>query len=476
MVPSGRQKGPRKLRRRDVGRSGEAAERGHTAGVLEPWTCHCGHRNVVGAAACSACLNAAPGSIAGAVPRPEPWRPGAAFRSIAILTSLLLVAGLVSAVIVSGRDEDSADGQDRASPVAARTVEVGPDSVPAAGASELERLLPTLLRFTSAARGLPFVRPVRVTLLGDDAFRARLLEDAEEDAAEDAEELQRTQRVLEGLGLLEDDVDLEKVLESLFGDAVAGFYDTEKDDLVVRGEALTMAVRVTLVHELTHALQDQHFDIDRDDLDERDDEASSGLQGLVEGDAVRVERLYLESLSAKERKRAEVEEMAAGAGIDPDIPPVVLQLVAFPYIFGPEFATAVFEQAGQARLDAAYAEPPTTSEQLLHPESFLDAEPIVPVETPKADGKEIDQGVLGELVLLLVLNAAGTSGRTAAEGWGGDRYIAWEDGEDTCVRVTIATDSPQDDAELRQALDRLARSREGVKVTGKGPITMTSCG
>ena len=447
--------------------------------VLEPWTCHCGQRNI-GPAPCSACLNAAPPSIVGAVPKDEPWRPGGLFKATAVLSALLLVVGLVAAALVASDDDDRGDSGDgavaAATPEAARTVEVGPDTVPAPDASELEQLLPTLLRFTSQARGLPFVRPVRVTLLGDEAFRARLQADAEEDAEDDAEELRTTQRVLQGLGLLDGDVDLEEALESLLGDAVAGFYDTETDDLVVRGDELTVSVRVTLVHELTHALQDQHFDIDRDDLDDRDDEASSGLQGLVEGDAVRVERLYLESLSAKERKQAEVEELQAGAGIDPDVPQVVLQLIAFPYIFGPEFATAVFEHAGQARLDAAYAEPPTTSEQLLHPETFLAAEPIVAVETPKADGKEIDQGVLGELGLLLVLNASGTSGQKAAEGWGGDRYIAWEDGDETCIRVTVATDSPQDDAELRQALDRLARSRKGVRVTGKGPITFTSCG
>jgi hypothetical protein len=440
-------------------------------GVLEPWTCHCGQRNV-GPAPCSACLNAAPPSIVGAVPKVEPWRPGALFRTAAVLTALLLVVGVIAAAVVSGDDDGPGS---RSTAVAARTVEVSPDSVPAPGASELERVLPSLLRFTAQARGLSYVRPVRVTLLGDEAFRARLKADAAEDAAEDEEELRTTQRVLEGLGLLEKGIDIEKALESLFGDAVAGFYDTEDDDLVVRGERLTVGVRVTLVHELTHALQDQHFDIDRKDLDDRDDEASSGLQGLVEGDAVRVERLYLDSLTPKERKEAELEDMAAGAGIDPDLPPVLLQLVAFPYIFGPEFATAVFDEAGQARLDAAYLEPPSTSEQLLHPETFLAGDPVVPVETPKADGKEIDQGVLGELGLLLVLNAGGTSGQKAAAGWGGDRYIAWEDGDDTCVRVTIATDSPQDDAELRQALDALARSREGIKVTGRGPITFTSC-
>lgn len=444
--------------------------------MLSAWTCHCGQRNV-GPAPCSACLNAAPASIGGAEPlAPAPRRHARLRAALAVVTAVLLVAGVAGAVVhepggTGAGEEVVVDGLG----YEGRTAEFSPDSQPGPAASDLERAVPGLMRFTSEARGLPFLRPVRVTLLRDDAFRDRLEAEQAEGAEEDLEELRTTQRVLQGLGLLEDDVDLEAALESLFGDAVAGFYDSEKDDLVVRGEALTVGVRVTLVHELTHALLDQHFDIQRDDLHDRDDEASTGFQGLVEGDAVRIERLYLDSLTPAQRKRAELEEASAGAGIDPDLPQVVLQLVAFPYLIGPEFAAAVHEE-GQERLDAAYVEPPTTSEQLLHPEVFLSGQPIVPVETPKADGKEIDQGVMGELVLLLVLNASGTSGQRAAEGWGGDRYIAWEDGDDTCVRVTIATDSPQDDAELRQALDRLARSRKGVQVTGKGPLTMTSCG
>jgi hypothetical protein len=443
--------------------------------VLQPWTCQCGQTNV-GPAPCSACLNAAPASIAGRAVAPPP-RPrfGRAGTALAVLTAVLLVAGLVSAAVVAGHDDDPTAGVPAIGP-AGKTVEVTPDSVPGAGASALESALPGHMRFVQETRGLPFTKPVEVTLLPDKAFRQRLRDSQDEDEAKAKEELQTTQRVLEGLGLLDKGVDLKAAIDSLYGDAVAGFYDTEKDDLVVRGEALTVSVRTTLVHELTHALQDQHFDIERKDLDDRDDEASTGLTGLVEGDATRVERLYAASLSPRERKQGEAEEAAAGAGIDPDIPRVLLQLVAFPYIYGPTFTTAVFEQGGQARLDQAYREPPTTSEQLLHPEVFLDGEAVQTLPTPKADGEEIDQGVMGELVLLLVLNTTGIDGRRAATGWGGDRYIAWKDGKDTCVRVDIAMDTPQDDAELHQALDRLVDARKGATVTGQGPFELTSCG
>ena len=446
--------------------------------VLQPWTCHCGQVNV-GPAPCSACLNAAPPTIAVQLVEAPRKRPVAVI-AVAVLVTVTLLAGVVSAFLL-GRGRGDGDtgtevAAEEAIPPEGRTLEVSPDSAPGADATELERALPELMRFAQEARGLPFKEAVVVTLLPDKAFRARLKEAEDEDVEKQREELRTTQQVLEGLGLLEKGVDLEKAVDSLYGAAVAGFYDPEKDDLVVRGSRLTVAVRTTVVHEFVHALQDQHFDIEREELDERDDEASTGFTGLVEGDAVRVERLYVETLSAEEQKQGELEEMSAGAGIDPDLPRILIQLVAFPYIYGPDFATAVFDAGGQGRLDQAYAEPPTTTEQLLHPERFLAGEAGDVVETPKADGEEIDQGVIGELVLLLILNSTGRSGEVAAEGWGGDRYIAWRDGDDTCVRINIAMDSPQDDAELRQALDRLARGREGVTVSGRGPFVVTSCG
>ncbi len=356
--------------------------------MLQPWTCHCGQTNV-GPAPCSACLNAAPPGIGGVAPPAARRGPGTAVMALALVTAVLLVGGLVSAVLVATHEDQpaavprAAEARSaEARTVEARTVEVSPTSEPAADASELERALPALMRFVQETRGLPFTTPVEVTLLPDKAFRARLADQEGEDAAQAEEELKTTQRVLEGLGLLEKGIDLKAAVDSLYGDAVAGFYDTEKHDLVVRGEQLTVSVRTTLVHELTHALQDQHFDIDRKDFDDRDDEASTGLTGLVEGDAVRVERLYLASLTRAEQKQGEREEGAAGAGIDPALPRVLLQLVAFPYIYGPDFATAVVEGGGQSRLDEAFGEPPTTSEQLLHPEVFLEGQPVQVARDP----------------------------------------------------------------------------------------------
>jgi hypothetical protein len=118
----------------------------------------------------------------------------------------------------------------------------------------------------------------------------------------------------------------------------------------------------------------------------------------------------------------------------------------------------------------------------MHPDRYVAGDAVTPVDvappSPPKGKQAVDDGVLGELGLLLVLNASGVSGRDAAAGWGGDRYVAWRDGDDTCVRVRIAMDTPQDTAELRAALARLRAARKGLTVSGPaaGPLVFTSCG
>ena len=115
-----------------------------------------------------------------------------------------------------------------------------------------------LQTFVEAARGLRFLEPVDVAVLGDAAFRrtlagGRALEEPEAEVAIG---------VLRALGLVGPGDDLASA--QLDVDTVAGFYDTETKELVVRGARLTPFVRQVLVHELTHALDDQHFDLDPD--------------------------------------------------------------------------------------------------------------------------------------------------------------------------------------------------------------------
>ncbi len=199
---------------------------------------------------------------------------------------------------------------------------------------------------------------------------------------------------------------------------MAGFYDTETKELVVRGPHLTPFVRQVLVHELTHALDDQHFDLDPDFLD---DEAALAFEALVEGDAVVVESRYLASLPEAERQAAAAEEEATFGGAGGRIPDIEAELGAFPYRDGPRLVAALLAAGGPGRLDAAFRSPPVSSAEVLHPERFLDGPGRATVPPVAAEGRVVDDGVLGEVVLRLVL--AGSVPRDqaakAAAGWAG---------------------------------------------------------
>ena len=339
---------------------------------------------------------------------------------------------------------------------------------------EMAVLVKQLQAFVEENRGLRFTHDVKVTLLDDAAFRARIRQlTAEDDAS-----IEVFGKLLKALGLMKANVDIKKARDELLGGAVLGFYDPETEELVVRGARITPYVRVTLVHEITHAVQDQNFDIDRPEVDDSTDESSTGFSSVLEGDAVRIQEEYRTTLSKSERRQANAEENNASAGLDPrDIPPVLAQLLVFPYTRGRDFVAAVLSAGGQPRLDAAIKAPPTTSEQILHPERFLAGEGPKQVAAPEADAAAIDKGVLGELGLqLLLANAvSGPTALDAAAGWGGDQYVAWDRGDETCVRVAITMDTAGDMQALRSGLEKWASDQDEASVAGTDPLMLTTC-
>jgi hypothetical protein len=339
--------------------------------------------------------------------------------------------------------------------------------------TEFDAVVADLQGFVERERGLAFLRPVPVELQSDDDFGASLRR-LQRRRGGDAEASVLV-NVMRALGLVDGDLDAS-VLEAGAEEGVLGFYDSGRRRLYVRGDAATPAVRRVLVHELTHALDDQHFGLERPHLERREDEAALGFASLVEGDAVRVEERYFESLSPEERRAADVETDAIG--VDPDLPRVFEVLLAFPYDAGVAFVAALAGAGGPERIDAAFANPPTTSEQILHPERFLGEEPGKEVAAPVADGRLVDRGQLGELGLRLLLQEGGLDRGAAArgaDGWGADRWVAWSDGEQTCVRAHVLMDTPPDRDELVEGLRAWAARNPGGVVDGAEPVTLTRC-
>ncbi len=347
---------------------------------------------------------------------------------------------------------------------------------PPAVQSELEAEVVELSAFVAEARGAPFPGPVTVELLEGDAFNERLLADFEEER----EDIDLVGRLFVAMGLLERDQDLYEIFRDFLGVGVLGFYDPETGELVVRGAAITPYTRSTIVHELVHAYDDQRFELDRPAIDDADDESGLGFSSLVEGNAVRIQQAWEAALSDEERESLRSEQLASVTGIDfGAVPLVLLQQIDFPYSSGPAFVDALVEEGGEARVDAAFAEPPTTSEQVIEPDRYLAGEEALLVPPPAADGEIIDQGSYGQLTLLITLGDVidRETAREAADGWGGDAYVAWNEGEGTCVRAAFGMDTPADLDELVDAWQAWAEEQPDAEVTtAAGLVTVTACG
>lgn len=346
------------------------------------------------------------------------------------------------------------------------------------GDADFDAVVAELAGFVEAERGLAFVDPVEVEVADDDEFSARLLEDFDEEV----DDLEKTDAALTALGLLPPEVDLEEELRAFYDVGVLGFYDPETDELVVRGTDPTLYTQQTIAHELVHALDDQHHDLDRPELDDAPDESSLGFAALVEGDARRVEAAWEEELSPEDLVRLSEEEYgyAAEAGLDFGAFPLVLvDLVQAPYVLGEPLVAEILDDGGEAGLEEAFAEPPVTSEQVIHPEAYLEGETAVEVAPPPAEGEVTDEGVFGELVLRLLLEGplSSAEARTASEGWGGDSYVVWRDGDRSCLRVDFAADRPEDHDELLDALITWAEQEPEADIESVDDLVrLTSCG
>ncbi len=386
---------------------------------------------------------------------------------VAGFIAALLVAAVVGALTLGPDDgfEFSATPS-LTSTTAVRRSGSTNDSVPAA--TTIEDVVPVLQGFVEKERGLTYKHPVKVTLLDDEKFEERVVETS----AEDEKDIEHTEAALQAMGLLTDDDDLSAIVRTFTAGAVLGFYDPESKELVVRGTEPTPFVRTVLSHELLHALEDQNFDLDRDDLT---DEGYAGFQTLAEGSALRIEDRYRDSLSRTDRQAADREERSLGGNV-PDVPEVVEVLFGFPYAYGPDLVAAIEDAGGHARLDAAYEDPPASSEQVIDPERYLEGDKPESVPTPEADRTAFDDGEIGELFLALMLRSEleDDDARSAADGWGGDHYVVWKDGARTCMRMNFVMDTPGDTAQLAAALAEWAAGRNGNAVaTG---TSLRTCG
>ncbi|MDH3250524.1 MAG: hypothetical protein OEQ47_16260, partial [Acidimicrobiia bacterium] len=156
---------------------------------------------------------------------------------------------------------------------------------------ELRAEVLELVELTQVVRELRFLEPPIITVVSDEELAQRVRESIEEEV----EDLDADEALYVLLGLLPADGDLLALYTNLYGEQVAGFYDGDEGELVIPSEAsLTPLQRATLIHELTHALTDQHFDMSANYealVDEKRFDEAAAYLSLIEGDATLTEIL-----------------------------------------------------------------------------------------------------------------------------------------------------------------------------------------
>jgi hypothetical protein len=300
-------------------------------------------------------------------------------------------------------------------------------------------------------RGLQPTGPVERTLLTPDALRQHVLDDfladySQQEATDDA-------RVLTLFGLLDPGLDLWNLYLELYAEQIAGYYDDETQQMyIVRGEGFEGPERLTYAHEYVHALQDQNYHLEEglgysDEACESDSERCAAIQSLIEGDASFLEAQWLRTFATQE----DIQQITDFYGslqspVFNSAPAFLQQSFVFPYTQGFIFVSQSYRDGDWAAVDAVYADPPLSTEQILQPERYPDDRPVR-LQAPDlsttlgGDWRQIDSDVLGEMYLRLMLEERLSEPEvsTAAEGWGGDYYVALfneQAGEGALVSVT----------------------------------------
>ncbi|HXZ86291.1 MAG TPA: hypothetical protein VEI82_12455, partial [Myxococcota bacterium] len=298
------------------------------------------------------------------------------------------------------------------------------------------------------------------------------------------------------LGALAPDVDLAKETLALYQSQLAGMYSSKRNTLFVsddlRGPLKSLLLDPIVVHELTHALQDQHFpDVLHLMLDlEGEDDVVRALSGTVEGDASITMLGTLpggareETVEVADRLRdsmlAELAKPDSELGRAPRLLGVGL---VFPYAYGTVAAAELYARAGNAGLDSALRDPPLATVQVLYPQLHAPIDFVrLPLDELRADPgtAACSQGqanVAGAITVRVLLEATqkGDALEQLVSAWRGDRFVRLDCGG----RWELIWLTRWDSAESAQRF-AAAYGARAAEIAGRtrlsGPVALTVSG
>jgi len=327
-----------------------------------------------------------------------------------------------------------------------------------------------VLRETSEIRELSILKDVKSGAQSRAQIERMIIRNLESETT--PEEMHASEVLLKVFGLAPKDFAYRAFLIKLLTEQVAGYYDPKAQQFYLADWIELEGQKPVMAHELTHALQDQHFNLKRfEKWPKGDSDAELAAHALIEGDATLAMTLYMaknpmvalafiRSLGAQEAAAEQFKQA----------PRALRESLLFPYEQGSAWATQLYRRGGWEMVSQAFTKLPQSSEQILHAEKYFSHEAPQKLTLPDFKPllgpawKRIDYDVNGEwgcyLILDEFLNDSVESKRAAA-GWGGDRYALYETGKanETFIAELTAWDTPLDAREFFDAYAKRSSKR-----------------
>jgi len=337
-----------------------------------------------------------------------------------------------------------------------------------------------VLKETSELRELTILREVKSGAQSRADIEKMIVKNLDADTT--PAEMHAAEVLLKAFGLAPKEFEYRAFLIKLLTEQVAGYYDPKAQQFYLADWIELEGQKPVMAHELTHALQDQHFNLKRfEKWPKGDSDAELAAHALIEGDATLAMTLYMaknplialafmRTLGGQETSAEQFKQA----------PRAVRESLLFPYEEGSQWVTQIYKRGGWQLVSEAFSKLPQSTEQILHAEKYFAYESPQKLTLPEFKSvlgptwKHIDSDVNGEwgcfLILDEFLNDTAESKRASA-GWGGDRYALYETGKPDEIFVAQLTvwDTPADaqeffDAYAKRTAKRYPEAKESNKV------------
>src|SRR5713226_8550356 len=291
----------------------------------------------------------------------------------------------------------------------------------------------------SQITGLKLVTPLKKSLRSREEIRAYVIKQMNEE--KNHAERYADQRGAEAFGLLPKGFDLDSFMVNVLTEQVEGLYDPKTREFYIADWSPLADQRMVMAHELTHALEDQHFQIEAWVKAARPNEdAELARDAVLEGSAMAAMVDYLmlgTGRSLKDLPDFDPGMLIGDLGSTPTLqkaPPFIKDALIFPYLGGLNFTAAVLKDTGWPGLPALFEKPPVSTQQILHPALYRSGKTPPNVTLPQlekllgANWSKLDENALGEFGWKEVLKQFLGEDRAMplAAAWDGDRYVLYE--------------------------------------------------